>query len=673
MRKVEITTPGIVKALRRYDYKQAISEYVWNGFDAKASEVQIWFHSNEIGNISEVRIVDNGYGIPKEELKVKFLPFFESEKEIDPNLRRNTSAVHGKNGVGRLTFFHFASAATWQTIYETDGEKYEYEIYVDSENLNIYDSSEISPTHSSTTGTEVTFTGIHTITAHNFESDIAEFLMKEFGWFLELNSAKSYSLKLNGVPLDYSSMKGDEDSFVFNPNGTTFDIRYIRWEERQNREYSRYYFIGSDDEERGKKTTTLNNKGDHFYHSVYIKSSYFDNLANIGWTEEEIKDEYQGSFFDIKTDSIFKDLMEVVDLFLKEKRRPFLRAYTDHLISDFRSNGAFPKFGQTEWDKIRRKQLEDVIREMYQIEPRIFSRLNTEQKKIFTHFLNLIIDDGEMDRLLDILGEVVDLRPEDRGDLAEILKTSRLSNIIKTIQLIEDRYTTIEQLKALVFNPELKANERDHIQKFVEKHYWIFGEQYHLVTAAEPKFEEALRRYVHYLRDEVSEVQIDHPDKYKEMDIFMVRWDVRDDIISNVVAELKHPRIHLGKKQLDQVHTYMGVILKQEKFNAPNMFWEFYLVGKRFDQSGYIEGQLENAQAHGEKSLVFKTSRYKIYIKKWSEIFTEFEIRHNFLNQQLKLQREKLIVEGDNADEIVELANQNSAIQPPEMSSPTDL
>ena len=83
---------------------------------------------------------------------------------------------------------------------------------------------------------------------------------------------------------------GEQEEFPLPINGAKFEIKYIRWDERPNKEYSRYYFIGSDDRERGKKTTTLNNKGDHFYHSVFIRSSYFDSLTNIGWIENENED-----------------------------------------------------------------------------------------------------------------------------------------------------------------------------------------------------------------------------------------------------------------------------------------------------------------------------------------------------------------------------------------------
>ncbi len=246
------------------------------------------------------------------------------------------------------------------------------------------------------------------------------------------------------------------------------------------------------------------------------------------------------------------------------------------------------------------------------------------------------------------------------------LKISSLTNIIKTIKLIEDRFSAIAQLKELVFNKDLHANEPNHVQKFVENHYWIFGEQYHLVTAAEPKFEEALRRYIYLLRGEVEDVSMNHPNKKREMDIFMVRQLHHDGMhtMNNVVAELKHPNIKLGDKQLAQVKNYLSVILSEDEFNGNNMFWEFYLVGNSYDSTGYIEREIKNARQHGEKSLVYFVDNYKIYVKTWSEIFTDFELRHKFLLEKLEFEREKLILDRTNADEIIESVRLSSAKMP---------
>jgi len=667
MARIQITTPGIKKALRRYKIPGAISEFIWNGFDAQATKVGLVIQANEIDWINQLKVIDNGYGIPFEQLETKFKPFFESEKEIDPDVQRETSAVHGKNGVGRLTFFKFASQANWETVYQLEGKRYKYEIEVFLDELETYHTSELSET-TEETGTTVTFTGIQDITAYAFQTEISDYLIKEFGWFLELNKEKSCSLEIDGVDLDYSPLIGDKQSFELDVDSQNFHVRYVRWQEFIG-EYSRYYFIDSEGVEKFKKTTTLNNKGDHYYHSVFITSSFFGGFGG-SYVRPDADENQEQLFASDEQEVTFRQLMDEVDRFLREKRRPFLRAYTDKLIADFEEDNAFPKYTDNEWDQFRREELENVVRELYQVEPRIFSRLNIEQKKTFIHLLDLVIDSGEKDRLLNIIDEIVNLEPSEREQLAELLVTSRLSNIIKTVKLIEDRYRAIDELNNLVFNPVLRANEPDHVQKFIERHYWIFGEQYHLVTAAEPKFEEALRRHIYILRGEREDVKIDHPDKNKEMDIFMVRQDLQNDKIKNVVVELKNPKIKLGAKELNQIKTYFGVISKQPEFNASNMDWDFFLVGNSFNTSGCIEGEIENAKHHGERSLVYKTQGFKIYVRKWSEILADFELRHKFLNEKLQLQRSELIGEYHSADKIIQSLDENTAIQAPEIEIP---
>lgn len=665
---IQITSPGIRKALKKYGYEQAISEYIWNGFDAKASQVELRIDANQIGTISKICVIDNGYGIDFDKIKAKFEPFFESEKEIDPDAPRTTSAIHGKNGVGRLTFFSFANFATWESVYEKGTKRFKYTIEVTSEKLNSYFNSEPVETEEPT-GTKVTFLGIQEITLHNFDTDIRYHLMKEFGWFLELNSAKKYRLTINDTELDYSSIIDDVDSFTYENLGISFTVRYVQWKENINKEFSRYYLIDSTNTERYKYTTTLNYKGDHFFHSLFITSPFFDSFhpnGNSSGADEEVQ---PSLFSDSQSNKIYKALMNEVNHFLRNKRKPFLKAYTDVLIAEYEKEGVFPRTNGNMWDKYRQDELQQVVRELYQVEPKIFAKLNIEQKKTFIHFLDLIIDSGERDKLLEIIESVVDLDVTERHELARLLKVTKLSNIIKTIKLIEDRFQAIAELKELVYNRELGSNEND-VQRFIEKHYWIFGEQYHLVTAAEPKFEEALRRHIYLLRGEKKHVQIEHADKNKEMDIFMVRQDMQNDVINNVVVELKHPRVKLGSEQMEQVKTYMGVITNEPLFNAPNMTWQFHLVGNAFDSSGYIARELKNAKHHGENSLVFSVDNYKIYIKKWSEIFTDFELRHQFLYKKLELERESLIAADLDKAEIAESSNLNSARQEPEIKIP---
>jgi K+-sensing histidine kinase KdpD len=94
---VNITSSGIQKVLRNYNEKQAMAEYIWNGFDANATTIELNYSANTLGFIDSLEICDNGYGINFKSLKVKFDPFYESEKALQLAISTGLSCM-GKMG-----------------------------------------------------------------------------------------------------------------------------------------------------------------------------------------------------------------------------------------------------------------------------------------------------------------------------------------------------------------------------------------------------------------------------------------------------------------------------------------------------------------------------------------------------------------------------------------------
>ena len=58
-----ITTKSIERSGLPSDFKKAIAEYIWNGFDANGTIIEINFDSNDVGYINSFSISDNGSGI----------------------------------------------------------------------------------------------------------------------------------------------------------------------------------------------------------------------------------------------------------------------------------------------------------------------------------------------------------------------------------------------------------------------------------------------------------------------------------------------------------------------------------------------------------------------------------------------------------------------------------
>ena len=135
---VNITSTGIKKLLRKYIPEQAVAEYIWNGFDAGANTVEVNFKASDLGALELLTVKDNGYGINFNKLQSKFNPFYESEKAIEIAAPVHHSLMHGKSGVGRLTFFTFAYNAEWETTYQGENSLESGKISIDQDTLKSY-------------------------------------------------------------------------------------------------------------------------------------------------------------------------------------------------------------------------------------------------------------------------------------------------------------------------------------------------------------------------------------------------------------------------------------------------------------------------------------------------------------------------------------------------------
>lgn len=647
---VEITSSGIKKMLQKYTPERAISEYIWNGFDAKATVVNVDFEikSAELDTYGSICISDNGEGIIYEDLSERFRKFYESNKT---GLSTDSSDLtRGKNGYGRFTFHKFARFAKWSTkYYKKDNKLYTYNIGINSDNLQEYDPS-VPVADNGVRGTIVKFNEINPDISSAFIHDILKpYLRAEFAWYLELKEENKIFIK--GVELDYSSIIAENDSFPVNlklgKENIEFKCKYIRWTNKLNDEYSRFYFLNENLELKKTKTTSLNKKGDNYWHSLLVVSDFF-NQENVDGQEED--NTTLKLFSQTEENKIFRELISNLNEYLKNKRRPFLKVQAEKLIEKYEDEKVFPDFGDNEWDNARKKGLENLVKEIYEVEPAVFMKLNKEQKRIFLELLNLVMDSSESESLLKIIGAVVELDSADRKEFAKILEETKLKYVITTINLIKDRLLILENLKQLVFNDDLKANERDHLQKYIEKHYWIFGEEYRMVCAEEVKFEGALRKYVYILRGIDEKKFISHPDKYKEMDLFLAGTDFRDGKPHNIIVEIKNPTTikKLRNKEVGQIKEYIDVILKQDEFNDSNEYWSFYLIGQDYDD--IVNDDIQNI----ETGLLRKKDNHCLYVKKWSEITNEVERRLKYLLEKLKIERKKLSEENSLKD-ILEL------------------
>ncbi|WP_207424601.1 ATP-binding protein [Desertivirga brevis] len=417
----KLTSRSIEQGGMPSDYKKAIAEYIWNGFDAGATRVNIDFSGNSIGYLSHFSIADNGSGIDIETIDTTFGNFLDSIK-ADSYL--SDSFIKGKKGKGRFAFSIFANKCVWNTTFRTpEAGLLEYSISInkgDQQNFTIEDRK-ISA--NSATGTKVQFLHFFDLTSDLLEKkEFVEYLASEFGWFLYLNRDKDYSIFLNGIPLDYSSIISEHESFSHVIDDYAFTISYIRWARLIGDKFY-FYFLNSGKKEISRKHTSFNNNTVEFFHSVYIESSYFDNFKETQMDAPVIAFAEKN-----QADLVFRHLLKFLNTYVSQKEKQFVKdTQAVRLISNYHTTGIFPKFKNDHYDLLRKEDLELVVKELYCAQPKIFQGLKKEQSKTLIGFLNLLLGSEQREHVLDVVEGVVKLTEDERVELAEVLKKTKLN------------------------------------------------------------------------------------------------------------------------------------------------------------------------------------------------------------------------------------------------------
>lgn len=637
-----VETSGITK-----DYREALCEYIWNGFEANAVTVAVSFNSNELEGVASVCIQDDGDGICYETIDDTFGAFLASNKN-GLSLQLKSKSNKGK---GRFSCYSFAKEAVWETVVYRGKEKIYYKIKINDENKNEYDLSDpVLVDDTTSTGTIVTISGIHDLLQENLDIvELEETFLRTFAWYLYLNKNKKISLSLNGKEINFERYI-DSDASVTEKieiGGNVFFVTLIVWMEKIKENFCAYY-LDANGELCGKDTTTFNRNTINFNHSVYVKSSFFAGKENVslsitpGTLDGQIQIEKNDRL-------ILRALKKEIQYLISRQMDCYMTGQADKAVSKMIERKSFPTFNDDFYDQMRKRDLVQVTKAIYCVAPRVFHKLKDIQEKSLLGMLNLLLNTDERENVLSIIEGIVELTPTQRQDFAVVLKRTKLGNIVDTIKFIEERYRVIEGLRRIVFDLTQYANERNHIQKIIAEHYWIFGEQYNLVSA-DQRMQTALEKYIHILYGEKKSESMLQPngDCLRRMDIFTCGKRRFSDgtgsgVEENLIIELKAPRVTLTKKVLRQVEDYMDFIRKQPQFNSQYRLWKFIAVCTEVDDD--IKSRYLAQKDKGKLGLVTAIDNYEVYALTWDDVFKSFEIRHSFLLDKLKVDQEAIAKE----------------------------
>ncbi len=161
---------------------RAVSELIWNGFDAGADRVDVVLVTNELGGLDEVRVIDNGSGIYRGHVESLFGNLGESWKREQPTLYGRL--LHGRNGRGRFKGFAIGTRVDWRSCFESDGQRFAYTISGSLHALDALSYTDPVPSPQAHTGTEVVISDIRGSFGSLLADGAAVELAKVFGVYL---------------------------------------------------------------------------------------------------------------------------------------------------------------------------------------------------------------------------------------------------------------------------------------------------------------------------------------------------------------------------------------------------------------------------------------------------------------------------------------------------------
>jgi hypothetical protein len=556
----------------------AVSELIWIGFDADASEVRVDLVKNEMDGVKELTVTDNGHGLPYQQAEDSF-------QKLGGSWKRNSSRtpkgrlLHGQLGKGRFKAFGIGSSVTWISRYEEDGLLLEYSIAGTTNRLGEFDISDCLPLDSRDTGTTGMIVDVAlqknfvSLLGDGARNDIAE----EFAlYLLQYPDAR---LVYDGWRVDPSPLIRHLAHYKIEPSPedeqpTAATLSVIEW----NRPTDRGLFLC---DEAGVTLHKMN-AGIHapgFEFTAYLKSPLIRQL------------DASGALLLEEMNPALNELIEKGRKQLKDHFRRRAAEATTDIVEEWKKEEIYPYEGEAaSIVESAERQVFDVVALNINSYLPDFERADKQNKKFSLRLIKKALenDPGE---LVTILDGVLNLPLDKRKELAELLRKTTLSSIITASKVVADRLNFIRGLEALLFEKANKESllERKQLHRILASETWIFGEQFH-ITVDDQSLDEMLAKHIRLLRDEDLTGQPPVVDEYGDIAIIDLMLSKRIPLPNanrrqHLIVELKRPSKKIDPRVQSQIVRYATAVSNDERFRDTRTEWHFLAVSNEMDDS----------------------------------------------------------------------------------------
>ncbi len=589
----------------------AVTELIWNGFDADATEVRVDLAKNDIDGLRELTVSDNGNGLPYEMAEDSFQKLGGSWKK-HASRTPGGRLLHGQLGKGRFKAFGIGSAVTWTSRYKEGAVTLEYSIAGTTNRLGEFDISDCEPTTPQSPGMSVDVAlqkNYVSLMGDGARNDIAE----EFALYL---------LQYPDATLIYDGWRADPSPLIRNlanynleqaegESPVTASLTVIEW----NRPTDRGLFLC---DEEGVTLHKMN-AGIHapgFDFTAYLKSPLIRQL------------DASGNLLLEEMDPTLNGLLEQARKQLKDHFRQRAAESTSDIVEEWKKEEIYPYQGEAISIVERaERQIFDVVALNINSYLPDFEKADKQNKKLSLRLIKKALenDPGELQQLLD---EILNLPIEKRKELAELLRKTTLSSIITASKIVSDRLNFIRGLEILLFEKDNKQAllERSQLHRILASETWIFGEEFH-ITVDDQSLDEVLAKHMKLLRDEEPIPQSPALDEHGSVAIVDLMLSKRIPLPNvtrrqHLIIELKRPSQKIDPKVQSQVIKYATAVSNDERFKDTNTEWHFLAISNEMDDSVRLMAN----QANREPGLILdgsKDGNFYVWAKTWGQIIQD--------------------------------------------------
>lgn len=601
-----------------------VAELVWNSLDAEAETVTVSIARTELDAVDYVVVTDDGHGMTNEDAIRDFKKLGGSWKKVGTGGRRlsmnGKRSLHGSQGEGRFRAFALGRTAEWATMAEGASGALERTVItgsMDSSEFVVSDAEELA---TGTPGTVVKLTQPRDHVSRLLAAQASTWLITRFAVYL---------VKYPQVAVTYDGTRLDPDSILDRRTDIPLDdalggehgppqLRVLEW----------------------KPEVTLIRSSLVLCDENGVALHEIEDIDSAGGIRFTAYVTWAG-FSVHASDLLLADLGHAVISPVVDAARQAVR---EHLET---------RVGEQRMEIIERWKAEDVYpyrqpatTPIEQHERRVFdavaitaaSAVSTEPKaaKLSLRLLQSALAESP-DALYRVLQEVLDLTPEQLADFDQLLERTTLASLIHTSKLITDRLDFLVDLEGMLFDEESRKRllERKQLQRILATgRTWVFGEEYGLAVD-DKGLTKVLQAHLAILGDEapVLEPVRDTRGRTRIVDLMLSKASFASERRHHLVVELKRPKLTLTQTELNQITNYAVAIVKDDRFKAPTVTWDFWLVGDALD-----DVLLELTGKPDAPGLYQQGQNYRIWVRRWAEILEENRQRLHFYREHLDYQ-----------------------------------